>query len=79
MIRNWYNNQIPYLALKTKREITKYMKWQQFTKGMRGKPNEKLFPRQVVILLPKYVTHIMDESKYKYGTARTSNCSQKFV
>ena len=44
MIRNWYN-QIPYPALKTKREIT--------TKGTRGKPNEQLFPRQMVIQLPK--------------------------
>ena len=48
MIRNWYN-QIPHPALKTKREITKYINWQQFTKGTRGKPNEQLFPRQVVI------------------------------
>ena len=60
MIRNWYN-QIPYSALKTKREITKYINWQQFTKGTRGKPNEQLFPRQVAIQLPKYVTHIIDE------------------
>ena len=52
MIRNWHI-QIPYPALKTKRELTKYINWQQFTKGMRGKPNEQLFPRQVVILLPK--------------------------
>ena len=54
MIRNWYN-QIPYPALKTEREITKYMyiNWQQFTKGTRGKPNEQLFPRQVVSQLPK--------------------------
>ena len=52
MIRNWYN-QIPYPALKTKREITKYINWQQFTKRSRGKPNEQLFPRQVVIQLPK--------------------------
>ena len=52
MIRNWYN-QIPHPALKTKREITKYINWQQFTKGTRGKPNEQLFPRQVVIQLPK--------------------------
>ena len=28
-------------------------------KGTRGKPNEQLFPRQVVIQLPKYVTHII--------------------
>ena len=27
--------------------------WQQFTKSMRGKPNEHLFPKQVVIQLPK--------------------------
>ena len=52
MIGNWYN-QIPYPALKTKREITKYINWQQFTKGKRDKPNEQLFPRQVVIQVPK--------------------------
>ena len=52
MIRNWYN-QIPHSALKTKKEITKYINWQQFTKGTRGKPNEQLFPKQVVIQLPK--------------------------
>ena len=40
------------------REIIKYINWQQFTKGTRGKPNEQLFPRQVVIQLPKYVTYI---------------------
>ena len=51
MIRNWYN-QIPYPALKTKREITKYINWQQFTKGTRGKPNEQLFPIQMGIQLP---------------------------
>ena len=34
-------------------EITKYKNWQQFTKSTRGKPNEQLFPRQVVIQLPK--------------------------
>ena len=66
MIRNSYI-QIPYPALKTKREISKYINWQQFTKGMRGEPNEKLFPRQVVIQLPKYVTHILGEPKHKYG------------
>ena len=52
MNRNWYN-QIPYPALKTKREIPKYINWQQFTKGTRGKPNEQPFPRHVVIELPK--------------------------
>ena len=44
MVRNWYNR-IPHPALKTKREITKYINWQQFTKGTRGKPIEQLFPR----------------------------------
>ena len=39
----------------------------QFTKGTRGKPNEQLFPRKGVIQLPKYVTHITGEPKYKYG------------
>ena len=52
MIRNQYN-QIPHPALKTKRETTKYINWQQFTNGTCGKPNEQLFPRQVVIQLPK--------------------------
>ena len=49
-----------------KRVITKYINWQHFTKGTRGKPNEQLFPRQVVIQLLKCVTHI-GEPKYKYG------------
>ena len=48
LIRNWYN-QISYPALKTKREITKYINWRQLKKGMHGKPNEQLFPRQAVI------------------------------
>ena len=52
MIRNWYN-QIPHPAPQTKREITGYIDWQQLTKGARGKPNEQLFPRQVVIRLPQ--------------------------
>ena len=51
MLKNWHN-QILYPALKTKREITKYINWQQFTKDLRGKPKEQLFPRQVVIQLP---------------------------
>ena len=45
--------QIPYPALKTKKEVNKYIKWPQFTKGTRGNPNEQLFPRLVVIQLPK--------------------------
>ena len=52
MVRKWYN-QIPHPALKTKRETTKYINGQQFMKGTRGKPNEQLFLRQVVIQLPK--------------------------
>ena len=83
MIRNWYN-QIPHPALKNQREINKYLNWQQFTKGTRGKPNEQLFPRQVVysatINLLKYVTNIIAEPKYKYGqqeqvTVRSHNRS----
>ena len=82
MIRNWFN-QIPHPALKTKREITKYIKWQQFTKGTRGKPNEQLYSKQVIIQLPKftkYVSNIIAEPKYKYGqqeqvTVRTHNRS----
>ena len=50
--RNRYN-QIPHPALKTKSEITKYINWQQFTNGTSGKPNEQLFPKQMVIQLPK--------------------------
>ena len=52
MIRNWYD-QIPYPALETKKKITKYINWQQFMKDTRGRPSEQLFPRQVVIQLPK--------------------------
>ena len=52
MIRNLYNR-IQHPALKTKREITKYINWQQFTKGTLGKPNEQLFPKQVIIQLSK--------------------------
>ena len=52
MIRNWYN-QIPYPALKPKMELTKYINWQQFTKCTRGKPDEQLYPKQMVIQLPE--------------------------
>ena len=67
MIRNWYN-QIPYPALKTKREITKYINWRQFTKGTRGKQNEQLFPKWSFSYLKftKYVTNIIDEPKFKH-------------
>ena len=82
MIRNW-SNQIPHPALKTEREITKYIKWQQFTKYTRDKPNEQLFPRQMVIRslkITKYVTNIIGEPNYKYGeqeqvTVRNDNRS----
>ena len=68
MIRNQYN-QIPHPALKTKKEITKYVNWQQFTKGTRGKPNNSSFPERwsfSYLKLLKYVTSIIAEPKYKY-------------
>ena len=65
MIRNWYN-QIPHPALKTKREITKYINWRQFTKGTYDKPNEQLFPKFSYLKFTKYVTNIIVEPKYKY-------------
>ena len=43
-------DQIPHSALKTKREIHKLTAVYEST---RGKANEQLFPRQVVIQLPK--------------------------
>ena len=73
-IRNDQNlyNQIPHPALKSKREITKYINWQQFTKGTRGKPNEQLFPKLIqwsfsYLKFTKYVANIIAEPKYKYG------------
>ena len=77
MIRHWYN-QIPHPALKTKREITKYINWQQFTKGIHGKPNEQLFPKQVVfsyLKFTKYVTNISWTKEWIW-TARTSNSKE---
>ena len=44
-------------------------------KGTRGKLNEQLFSKQVVIQLPKiykYVTNIIAEPKYKYRQQKTS-------
>ena len=35
----------PTSCPQTKREITKYINWRQFTKGTRSKPNEQLFPK----------------------------------
>ena len=66
MIKNWYN-QTPHPTLKTKREITKYKIWQQFTKSTRGKPDEQLFPDRWSLSYLKYVTNIIGEPKYKYG------------
>ena len=69
MIRNWHN-QTPYPALKTKREVTKYINWQQFTKGTRGKRMNSSFPDRwsfSYLNLTKYVIHIIGEPKYKYG------------
>ena len=43
----------PRSCPKKQKERTKYINWQQLTKIMRGKPNEQLCPRQVVIQLPK--------------------------
>ena len=40
---------IPTSSLKTKKEITKYINWQQFTEGTRGKSYEQVFSKQVVI------------------------------
>ena len=63
MIRNWYS-QIPHPALKTKREITKYINWRQFTKGTRGKQNEQLFP-QIGDHLAKSI-HQQDGAEIKF-------------
>ena len=35
----------PISCPQTKREITEYINWRQFTKGTRGKQNEQLFPK----------------------------------
>ena len=69
MISNWYN-QIPHPALKTKREITKYIIWRQFTKSTRVKQNDSSFPNRwsfSYLKFTKYVTNIIAESRYKYG------------
>ena len=60
----------PSSSPKTKREITKYINWRQFTKGTRGKPNEQLYPYRwsfSYLKFTKYVTNIIAEPKYKYG------------
>ena len=49
MISNWYN-QIPYPALKIKREITKYINWREITKGTRGKQNEQEIACLMILL-----------------------------
>ena len=70
----------PISCPQNQKGMPKYINWQQFTKGMRGKPNKQLFPRQVVIQLPKYVNHIIRDPKYIYEqqeqvTARNHNRS----
>ena len=40
----------------------KYINWQQFTKGTRGKPNEQLFPKQVGIHTPTNHSHARPRS-----------------
>ena len=69
MIRNWYN-QIPHPALKTKREITKYINWQQLQKALAVNRMNSSFPNRwpfSYLKFTKYVTNIIAESKYKYG------------
>ena len=51
--RTTRNQYAPSTSSKLGALRTEHMNWQQFTKGMRGKPNEHLFPRQVVIQLAK--------------------------
>ena len=43
----------PTSCPKNQKEITKYINWQQFTKGTRGKPHGQLFSKQVVIQITK--------------------------
>ena len=43
----------PTSCPQNQKKITKYKNWQQFTKCTRGEQHEQLFPRQVVIQLPK--------------------------
>ena len=69
MIRNWYN-QFPHPALKTKREITKYINWRQFTKALAVNWMNSSFPNRWsfnYLKFTKYVTNIIAEPKYKYG------------
>ena len=69
MIRNWYN-QIPHPVLKTKREITKYINWQQFTKAIAVTRMNSSFSNRWSfsnLKFTKYVTNIIAEPKYKYG------------
>ena len=68
MIRSWYN-QIPYPALKTKREITKCTHWQQFTKGTCGKPMNSSFPDRWSFSYPN-LTRICHPTKVSIRTAR---------
>ena len=68
MIRNWYN-QIPYPALKTKREITKYINWRQFTKALAANRMNSSFPNKwsfSYLKFTKYVTNMIAELKHKH-------------
>ena len=69
MIRNWYI-QIPYPALKTKRDITKYINWLQLSKGTRGNRMNSSFHYRwsfSYLKFTKYVTNIIAEPKHKGG------------
>ena len=52
-IKQSYNDNLWKLPNECGDASLMYINWQQFTKGRRGKPNEQLFPRQVVIQLHK--------------------------
>ena len=69
MIKNWYN-QVPYPALKTKREITKYINDSSLRKARAltertaiSQTGDHLAARGFL----KYVTNIIGEPNYKYG------------
>ena len=64
MIRNWYN-QIPHPALKTKRKITKHIK---FTKGTRGKQTEQLFPTEYVSQTSNWINFASGGPNFKMKT-----------
>ena len=68
MIRNGYN-QIPHPALKTKREITKYIDG-SLRKALAENRMNSSFPNRwsfSYLKFTTYVTNIIAEPKYKYG------------